>query len=201
MRSLKIGIVAVFAMAGLVALIPASAMAASHATVTIGQVTMLNLDSHSKLLSFKVNTPPIPTGPAVTVNVNKNTKFIPMSGTAKFAVSDYVWASGGVGKHQYASTVKYGLAPFAIPYAKRTFNGTYVSGGPPVLPATSGTLVIKNKAGKNLPAFTTNSKTVYRLNGKIKTPPTFTVGERMTVYGQEYTDGLWRAKRVDIFKK
>ena len=64
----------------------------------------------------------------MTVGVNKNTKYIPMSAAAKtagFVPTDAVWASGGVGKHQYASTVKYDVAAFAIPYAKRTFNGKY----------------------------------------------------------------------------
>jgi len=207
MRRLKVSLVAVFALAGLVALIPGGAMAASHATVTIGQVGALSLNSHNQLVSFTVNTPPLapasPAGKTVTVNVNSNTKFMPMSGTTTsnpFAANDFVWASGGVGKHQYASTVKYDTAPFAVPYAKRTFNGKFVS-IVAIVPPADGSLVIKNSAGKDL-TFNTNAKTAYRLNGKRqKTQPAYTLGERMTVYGQEYTDGSWLAQRIDAFKK
>jgi Domain of unknown function (DUF5666) len=195
MRSLKISLVAVFAMAGLVALIPASAMAAPHAVVTFGKVATTAINSHG-VGSFVVTTPAVP-AKSVTVHVNKNTKMLPLTAAANsagFIATDAIWASGGVGKHQYASTVKYDIAPFAIPYAKHPFNGKYVSSG-------TGTLVIKNKAGKSL-TFTINAKTVYRLNGKkVASPPTYKMGERMTVYGHEFTDGSWLAHRVDIFSK
>ena len=194
MRSLKISLVAVFALAGL-ALIPASTMAASHAVVTFGTVATTAINTHG-VGSFVVTTPAIP-AKCVRVYVNKNTKFMPMTGTLvtnPFKANDYVWASGGVGKHQYASAVKYDTAPFAVPYAKHTFNGKYVSSG-------TGTLAIKNKAGKLL-TFGTNSKTVYRLNGKKIAPPVpFPASKRVAVYGHEYTDGSWLANRVDIFTK
>lgn len=197
MKRLKIGAVAVFAVAGLVALVPA-AMAASHTTVTTGTVASLNLDTHSKLVSFAVTTP---AAKSVTVGVNANTKYIPMSAAAKtagFIAGDAVWASGGVGKHQYASTVKYGVAAFAIPYAKRTFNGKY-DATLSTTPATS--IVLDAKGGKHL-SFAITASTKYRLNGrKDATQPTFKAGERMTVYGQELTDGSWQAQRIDAFKK
>jgi hypothetical protein len=195
MRSLKIGVVAVFAMAGLVALIPASALAAPHAVVTFGTVAPTpSINSHG-VGSFVVNTP---TGKVVKVYVNKNTKFIPNA--AGFAANDAVWASGGVGKHQYASTVKYALAPFAIPYAKRTFNGKY-DATLSTTPSTS--IVIDAKGGKHL-SFAITASTKYRLNGKLwksATQPGFTAGERMTVYGQELTNGKWQAQRVGLFTK
>jgi len=119
-------------------------MAASHTGATTGQVGALTLDSHSNLASFTVNTLPLapaaPAGKTVTVNVNTNTKFVPVTGTTTsnpFAPSDYVWVSGGVGEHQFASAVKYDADPFAIPYAKKTFKGKFLS-ITPIVPLRTG---------------------------------------------------------------
>ena len=61
--------------------------------------------------------------------------------------------------------------------------------------------MIDAKAGKQL-TFATTTATKYRLNGKkVVSQPTFKAGERMTVYGQELTDGSWQAQRIDAFKK
>jgi hypothetical protein len=197
MKRLKIGAVAVLAVAGLVALVPAGAFASSHSTVTTGTVAALNLDTHNNLVSFAVTTP---AATSVTVGVNAKTKYIPMSAAAKtagFVAGDAVWASGGVGKHQYASSVKYDVAPFAIPYAKRTFNGKYDA----TLSTPPTPIVIDVKGGKHL-SFATTAATKYRLNGKkVAAQPTFKAGERMIVYGQEFTDGSWQAERIDAFKK
>ena len=60
MKGLKISAAAVFVGAALVALVPAAAMAASHATVTTGTVAQFNVDAHNNLVSFAVTTRPPP---------------------------------------------------------------------------------------------------------------------------------------------
>jgi hypothetical protein len=97
MRRLKIAVVLAFT--GVVALIPATAMAGSHAVVTVGSVASTSNNSLGHLASFVVTTP---AAKSVTVNVNARTKLIGLSTAAVAAglqSGDAVLASGGAGKH------------------------------------------------------------------------------------------------------
>lgn len=190
MNRLKLGLSALAVTAALVAVMPISALAAqpasAHATVVFGSVASMGTNS------FVVTT----ASGTATVNTNKNTHMIGLSAAARAAglvSGDAVWANGNKGRRgMVASTVKFDITPFAIPYSGRNFYGHYST-------SAAGSLTIVNRHGKLL-TFATNGSTRYREYGKKVASPTYAPKQRITVWARELTDSSRLARRVYIFK-
>jgi hypothetical protein len=188
MKSLRIGAVLALSVVALIALVSGSALAAkpSHPGVIFG-----TLASPATSTNAVVAVPN--SGPNVTVQLAKNTKFVANSATAKNAglrPTDAVAVTVRWHKNTpVAKVLRYDDVP-AFAFEKSVFSGTCAN--------WDGSTLVLNQGKKGSVQFATNTATKFYDAGKLVNPTVIPNKEHLNVRAQHFTDGTWQATRVDI---
>lgn len=181
MKSLKrSAAVAVVAVGAVALLLPGSVLAASHHRSKTEAGT---LSAYAAGSSATVN--------GVRIRLTKHTKLVSEDAAAKTAgpvAGDSAVAFIRWHKHTaLAKKLEYGTTAFV--YLKRDFSGRYVSSM-----ATSVTI----RVHKKMDTFNTDSSTKYYQNGHSVLLPSYRPKERVTIRGEESTNGSWYAAVVRL---
>jgi hypothetical protein len=201
MSRFKIGAFGLLTMAGLLMVVPASALAAPKhghpggptpihvggGAVAYGSVTSTGTGTF-------VLTTPGSSGTPYTIGTTADTKFVAVNPTdgATFQANDAVLAAGAFVNGFTARVVWYDSSPFALPGGHAGARGTGVS--------ISATQLVITDRSNNTDTFTLNSSTKFSVNGKPTAASSVSsvTGDMVEVQTQTFTDGSVVAVRVAI---
>lgn len=192
MTRFKSALLAIFAFAAILVVVPGAAMAAQHQAKkpVEGRVfgTLQSLSSNQAVITTKLGN--------ITVFLKPIIQYVTYdqaAATAGLQIGDDVVAHGTYADGTlHADRLRYDNVPFVVTGAER-FAGTYVSSD-----STANTLTIQLTKGRSI-TFSTDGNTKYFDHGQpLTAPPTYTPGENIAVWAREYSNQVWVAVRVNV---